>query len=123
MDDLDQPAGRLPGERELLLLRPVVLRAQERVAAGDTAARPPSVWVILKDYEQESCVVLMLWCIAIMGYKGAMLRREKQLLERPLVQVPGGTSILPEDAREYLRPIQALPVEARRALLPRADAA
>ena len=98
----------------------VARAAQERVAAGDTSARPPSVWVILKDYEQESCVVLMFWCIAIMGYKGAMLRREKQLLERPLVQVPGGTSILPEDAREYLRPIQALPAEARRALLPRA---
>ncbi|MCG3171187.1 MAG: hypothetical protein CALGDGBN_02776 [Pseudomonadales bacterium] len=98
----------------------VIAAELARLAAGDTSARAPSVWVIMKDYEQEICFVLMLWCIAIMGYKGATLRREKRLLEKPLVQVPGGTSILPEDAREYLRPIQALPPDSGRALLPRA---
>lgn len=93
---------------------------QARLAAGDTSARSPSVWVIVKDYEQEICFVLMLWSFAIMGYKGVALHREKRLLEQPLVEVPDGTSILPEDAREYMRPIQALPPDAGRALLPRA---
>lgn len=98
----------------------VLAAEQARLAAGDTSAHAPSVWIIMKDYEQEICVVLMLWSIAIMGYKGAALHHEKLLLQKPLVQVPGGTSILPEDAREYLRPIQALPPEDGRTLLPRA---
>jgi biopolymer transport protein ExbB/TolQ len=98
----------------------VMKAQQERVAAGDTSSQPQSVWVILKDYEQESEVILFLWCIAIMGYKAARLREERAVFGRVLVQVPAGTSILPEDAREYLRPIQALPAEVRGCLLPRA---
>ena len=93
---------------------------RERVAAGDTTAQPQSVYVILKDYEQESEVILFLWCMAIMGYKAARLREENEVFAAPLVQVPAGTSILPDDARDYLRPIQALPPQARGCLLPRA---
>lgn len=98
----------------------VMKAQQERIAAGDTTAQPQSAWVILKDYEQESEVILFLWCVAIMGYKGMQLRAERAVFDAPLVQVPAGTSILPEDAREYLRPIQALPEDARACLLPRA---
>jgi biopolymer transport protein ExbB/TolQ len=51
----------------------------------------------------------------------AVVRREGiPDFREPLVQVPAGTSILPEDARDYLRPIEALPAESRRCLLPRA---
>ena len=63
-----------------------VMKAQaERIAAGDTTAQPQSLYVILKDYEQESEVILFLWCVAIMGYKGAALRRERALFAEPLV--------------------------------------
>lgn len=92
----------------------------ERIAAGDTTAREQSAWVILKDYEQESEVILFFWCVAIMGYKAATLRREQAVFREPLVQVRAGTSILPEDARDFLRPIEALPAESRECLLPRA---
>lgn len=92
---------------------------QARVAAGDKTARPPSVYVILKDYEQESEVILMVWCLAIMGYKMRSLRIEREVFGLPLVQLPGGTSILPEDAREFQRPIEALPQAQRQCLLPR----
>ena len=38
-----------------------VMKAQaERIAAGDTTAQPQSLYVILKDYEQESEVILFL---------------------------------------------------------------
>lgn len=93
--------------------------AQERIALGEFDAGPQSPYVVLKDYEQETCIVLMVWCMAIMGYKAASLLRERELLSRELVQVPGGTSILPEDARDYLRPIEALPPEQRQGLLAR----
>jgi biopolymer transport protein ExbB/TolQ len=79
----------------------------------------PSVWVIVRDYEQESCFILMVWALAIMGFKGATAVRERKLLERDLVPLGDGTKILPEDAREYARHIQALPASEQRLLLPR----
>jgi biopolymer transport protein ExbB/TolQ len=93
---------------------------QQRIASGDLTPVPQSIYVIIKDYEQETCFILMLWCVAIMAHKGMAMLAERRLLERALVQVPQGTSILPQDAREYLRPIEALPPEERRGLLPRA---
>ena len=78
-----------------------------------------SVWVIVRDFEQEACFVLMLWAMAIMTYKGVTTRRENKLLERNLVPLSEGTKILPEDAREYARQIQSLPPTDQRLLLPR----
>ena len=78
-----------------------------------------SAWVIIRDFEQEACFVLMLWAFAIMGSKGVLLRREHRLLDEDLVRVASGTRILPDDAREYSREIEALPEADRRMLLPR----
>lgn len=79
-----------------------------------------SLYIILKDYEQESCFILMLWAFAIMAYKGWETRREWHLLNTDLVHVPEGMRILPEDTREYSRQVEAMPADTRRMLLPRA---
>jgi biopolymer transport protein ExbB/TolQ len=79
----------------------------------------PSAWVIVRDYEQESCFILMFWALAILGFKGATAIKERKLLELELVPVAEGTKILPEDAREYARQIQSLPPSTRQLLLPR----
>jgi biopolymer transport protein ExbB/TolQ len=79
----------------------------------------PSAWVIVRDYEQESCFILMIWALAIMGFKGATAIKERKLLELELVPVGEGTKILPEDAREFARQIQSLPASTQRLLLPR----
>ena len=79
-----------------------------------------SFFVVIKDYEQEACFVLMLWATAIMGYKARFLLGERQLLRRPMIEVESGTRILPQDARKYSRPLQALPDHEREYLLPRA---
>jgi len=79
-----------------------------------------SLYIILKDYEQEACFILMLWAFAIMAYKGVATRREWQLLNTDLVQVPEGMRILPEDTREYARQVEAMPKGERSMLLPRA---
>lgn len=79
-----------------------------------------SVWVIIRDFEQEACFVLMLWAMAIMAYKGIAAARERRLLQEELVPLPEGTRILPEDAREYARQIQSLPEREQQSLLPRA---
>lgn len=81
---------------------------------------PRSVYVIVKDYEQEVCFMLALWAVAVIGYKAATLRRARNLLGTDLLRLPEGMKILPEDSRDYARQVEALPVELRRELLPRA---
>ncbi len=94
------------------------LRA-ERTAAGEEYVQERSIYIVLKDFEQESCFVLMFWAIAIMGYKGRNTLRERGLLQEDIVRISEGMSVLPEDAREYTRPIQALPERTQGYLLPR----
>jgi biopolymer transport protein ExbB/TolQ len=79
-----------------------------------------SIWVVIKDYEQESCFILMLWAMAIMGYKARRALLERQLLDRDLVQIAEGTKILAEDARKLSRSIEALPEPTAGYLVPRA---
>ena len=79
-----------------------------------------SAFVVIKDYAQEACFILMLWAMSLMGYKALVTLRERRVLQIDLIPVSQGTSILPEDAREYSRPVQALPTEEQRFLLPRA---
>ncbi len=79
-----------------------------------------SFYLIVQDFEQEACFILMFWAFAIMGYKASAAMRERSLLQSDLVPIAEGMRILPEDTREYARQIQQLPEEQRRLLLPRA---
>ena len=79
-----------------------------------------SIYVVIKDLEQECCFVLMLWAISLMGYKSLSSFNERKILETDLIPINQGTSILAEDAREYSRPIQALSEKQQNYLLPRA---
>lgn len=78
-----------------------------------------SVYVLFRDYEQESCFILMLWAMAIMGFKALAMQRQRALLQTDLIPLSEGMSILPEDTREISRPVQALPDNQRDKLLPR----
>ncbi len=79
-----------------------------------------SAYVVIRDFEQEACLILMLWAMSLMGYKAMHTVRERRVLQLDLIQITPGTSILPEDTREYSRPIQALPEDQQGYLLPRA---
>jgi biopolymer transport protein ExbB/TolQ len=81
---------------------------------------PTSVYVVLQDYEQESCFVLLVWAMAIIGFKGVATIRNRALLSSDLIPVAEGMRILPEDAHDLSRQIQALPPGRRESLLPRA---
>jgi biopolymer transport protein ExbB/TolQ len=87
---------------------------------GTTAPIERSAWVVLKDYEQESCFVLMLWVMAIMGLKAQAVMAQRQLLKRSLINVEEGRRILPEDARKLARPLEAMEDPERGFLIPRA---
>lgn len=91
-----------------------------RQESGEAFVPQRSLYIVLKDYEQEACFILMLWAMAIMAYKGRRSLAERRLLQAPLLQVTEGTRILPEDARQLTRPIQALPAEQQEFLLARA---
>ena len=98
-----------------------IIEEQNMAAAADPDfVRERSVWVLVKDLEQESCFILMFWALAIMGYKAVKLNGERRLLEVDLVPVPEGMRILPEDTREFARQVQGLRDEQRQMLLPRA---
>ena len=89
-------------------------------AAGAAYEMQRSFLVVIKDYEQEACFVLMLWAAAIMGYKAYRVQRERRHLGARLLELDEAARILPEDARQHARPLQALPGAAREHLLPRA---
>lgn len=92
----------------------------DRQAAGEAYVVQRSVYVVVRDLEQEACFILMLWAVAIMGYKARAAIQERRLLDMPLLRVRDGTSILPEDTEEFARPVQALPREQQQLLIPRA---
>jgi biopolymer transport protein ExbB/TolQ len=106
------------------LIRPnadaLLAREAQMAASGQPYVPVRSMYIVLRDYEQESCFMLMFWGIAIMGYKGRQTLRERALLGEDILKVNEGTSILPEDARQYIRPLQALPADVQQFLVPRA---
>jgi biopolymer transport protein ExbB/TolQ len=79
-----------------------------------------SFYVLIKDYEQQAEIILMLWAIAILGYKARRQRTERMALDADILRLPDGMKILPEDTREYSRQIESLPTEQRDLLVPRA---
>ena len=96
------------------------LREQlELQAAGEIAEISRSGYVVIKDYEQEACFILALWATAIIGFKVRQSMRERQFLNRSLLEVETGTRILPEDTRQFSRSVQALPANEREFLVPR----
>ena len=79
-----------------------------------------SVYVLIRDYEQEACFILMFWALFIMAFKGTNLLRERGLLDKDLLHAKEGIKFLPQDTRELARQIQTLPKEEQNYLLPRA---
>ncbi len=110
------------------LVRPnaeAVIEAERQALAAQEESGAPvmfdrSAWVVLKDYEQEACFILMLWAMAIMGLKAQSVGAQRNLFNRSLVEVEEGRKVLPEDARKLARPIEALPAPESGFLLPRA---
>jgi biopolymer transport protein ExbB/TolQ len=76
--------------------------------------------VLVRDFEQEACFVLMFWAYAILGYKGFVTYRQRELLEDELIPVEADRRIVPEDARDLMGRLYALPERLREYLLPRA---
>lgn len=90
------------------------------LAADKDAELKRSGYVILRDYEQEACFILMFWAFAIMAYKGVAAMRERRLLDEELISLAEGVRVLPEDAPRLSRQLAVLPQASQSLLLPRA---
>ena len=91
----------------------------ERLANNEAFIPEQSIYVILRDIYQETCFILGFWALSIMGLKSWKLFLERRLLQENLVGIAEGTSVLPEDARGYMRRIQGLPPDTANRLVPR----
>ncbi len=78
-----------------------------------------SVYVILKDHEQELCVILCMWSLLLLARQGQETRKSRALLDRDYVKIADNQVVLPEDARVYSRPLEALPKNEQDSFLPR----
>lgn len=88
-------------------------------SSGGAAEAQRSIYVVIKDFEQEACFVLGLWVFAIMALKAKSIIRERALLSRTFINISPGTSLLPEDTKEYSRTLQSLDKHEQEYLLPR----
>ena len=88
--------------------------------SGESISIERSAWVVLKDYEQEACFILMLWVMSIMGLKAQSIAAQKRMMTQALISIEEGRRVLPEDARKLSRPLEALNEPERGFLLPRA---
>ena len=66
-------------------VRPAAAAELARAANAPETAAPWSgrVAVVIKDYEQEACIVALLWAFAIMGMKLQKLRHARRLFALP----------------------------------------
>jgi biopolymer transport protein ExbB/TolQ len=107
-----------------LHVRPMAQAVMERdraaVIRDPTYVSERSFYIIIKDYEQEAEIILMIWALAILAYRAREQTHERKLLEDDLLHLPDGIKILPEDTREYSRQLENLPPAERQRLVPRA---
>lgn len=104
---------------EAILAEPVV--PVEAVKAGEPVRHNlRSIYVILKDYEQEIALILAVWALALIGQQARAVSRNRSLLERSYVELPEGHVVLPDDARSYARTLESLSHDEQEQLLPRA---
>ncbi|SFB99078.1 MotA/TolQ/ExbB proton channel family protein [Pseudoalteromonas denitrificans] len=87
--------------------------------AGSEVNSQRSIYIVLKDYEQETCFILMLWVLMIMAYKAKLALRETTMLKTSILNIQQGIRILPQDANNLCRPIQNMSSEKQILLIPR----
>ncbi len=93
---------------------------QEQLANDPNYVQQNNFFVVIKDYEQEACFILMIWAMAILVFKGFASYRQRQQLGSDLLQLPATLPIGPEDSRSILERLEVLDGAASGYLLVRA---
>ncbi len=77
-------------------------------------------YVVIRDFEQEACFILMFWAFSIMSFKGYLSWKENNLLDTDLLKLPIDLPIGLEDTKMLLQRLNDLPNNIKHYLLPRA---
>jgi len=108
-----------------VLPRAEAWREEQRAIAARTPGYSPqrSIWVIIRDPEQEATICVAIWAVVLSVLRFRELKVQRELLNEGYLKQAPGVVILPSDAREYLRTFEQLPPAKRDAVLPRVLAA
>ena len=93
---------------------------QQQLAENPRYVQQRNFYVVIKDYEQESCFILMIWALAILAYKGNTVFRQRQQLTHDLLKLPTTLPLGPEDTRPLLERFSEMSSPVRNYLLTRA---
>jgi biopolymer transport protein ExbB/TolQ len=106
-----------------LVIRPraeIILRGAEATAkSGQRQTSLRSIFVIVKDPEQETATILAFWAIALMVRRWLTVLRDRRLLQLAFMESKEGLVVLPDDVRTWSRHIDSIAPDAQERLLPR----
>ncbi len=78
-----------------------------------------SYYVVVRDYEQEACFVLMFWALAILTFKGRVTYRQQRQLEWDFIGLPENAHITVENAGGISKRIrEEVPIKMQEYILP-----
>ena len=97
-----------------------IQQEHELMLADSNYVQKRNFYVVVRDYEQEACFVLMIWALTIMAFKGFSSWQQNKLLDLDLLKIPYDMPIAPEDTKALLQRIQLLPDNIHHYLIPRA---
>jgi biopolymer transport protein ExbB/TolQ len=107
-----------------LVIRPradaILAQRAAPVQTGERQTSLRSIYVILKDYEQETSIILTLWAMTLLGYRALAVSRERKLLQLGFIDLKDDFVVLPEDVRGLSRQVEMLAPHSQDSLLPRA---
>lgn len=97
------------------------LQQEHELMLADTSyVQKRNFYVVIRDFEQEACFILMIWALAIMAFKGLSSWKQNNLLDTDILKLPYNLPIGPEDTKSLLQRISDLPEKLHSYLLPRA---
>jgi len=95
------------------------IEQQALVNADPTYTPTRSVLVVIAEPEPEASIIVTVWALLLAALRVHTIKRSRQLLENDVLQLPAGTCILPDDAREHLRRFDLLPRLMQETVVPR----
>jgi biopolymer transport protein ExbB/TolQ len=92
-------------EAEKVIQRNRVM-AQQNVG-GEGFVPERNIYVILKNYEQEGCFVLLSWSMVIIIFKLTTVYREKRVMDDTYIDIERGERIIPEEALSHFKHLES----------------
>ncbi len=90
---------------ETITITQQVLREQDSGKDGYVPER--NIYIILKNYEQESCFVLLSWAMTIIIYKLFLVYKEKKVMGETFVDIERGERIIPQEALSHCKHLES----------------